>query len=137
MADRTGNIKPWDIIWRMKLLYAWLFSLRVFFFSPFTLENGFAPFWICREAVTVVCQFLIGCAGHIRERNFQIILVCQSSPDTCYLKLNLDKVHYCNDVNNSKTLTLSLYWLQISRWVLNTGSHAIRPQTKHLDPGCN
>lgn len=56
---------------------------------------------LCKTRVQPFDQFRIGlrigCAGHIRERYFEILIVCQRSPDTCKLKWTIDIVYHCKE----------------------------------------
>lgn len=52
---------------------------------------------LCKICVQPFDQFRICCAGHIRERYFEILIVCQRSPDTCKLKWTIDIVYHCKE----------------------------------------
>lgn len=80
---------------------------------------------LCKTCVQPFNQFRIVlricCAGHKRERYFEILIVCQRSPDTHKLKWTIDIVYHrmehCEQLNN---LSLSFYQLQLRRWVPNS-----------------
>lgn len=80
---------------------------------------------LCKTCVQPFNQFRIVlricCAGHKRERYFEILIVCQRSPDTHKLKWTIDIVYHrmehCEQLQN---LSLSFYQLQLRRWVPNS-----------------
>lgn len=99
---------------------------------------------LCKTCVQPFNQFgivlRICCAGHIRERYFEILFVCQRSPDTHKLKWTIDIVyHYMEHCEQLKKSQLVILTVTIKTLISEqlSGSHTTRTRAKNLDLGFN